>query len=45
VTYASGCVVYYNASGQRYKQEASCNKLQIGRADQAMAAHRREQGI
>lgn len=44
VTFLNGCVVYFNANGQRFQNLPSCDGRQIRRADDAMARHRREQG-
>ena len=45
VTYQNGCVVYYNAGGQRFQNLPACHGQQIPRADAAMAASRSEQGL
>ena len=44
VVFNNGCVVYFNASGQRFQNLPSCDGRQIRRADDAMARYRREQG-
>lgn len=45
VVFNNGCVVFFNASGQRFQNLPSCDGRQIRRADDAMARHRREQGM
>lgn len=45
VVFNNGCVVYYNAGGQRFQNLPACHGRQIPRADDAMARHRREQGL
>ena len=45
VIFRNNCVAYYNALGRRYRQQPSCSAEQLRRADVAMAAHRREQGL
>ena len=45
VIFRNNCVVYFNALGRRYRQQPSCSPEQLRRADVAMAAHRREQGL
>jgi hypothetical protein len=45
VIFRNNCVVYYNAQGRRWRQQPSCNGNQVRRADEAMAAYRREQGL
>lgn len=45
VVFHNGCVVYYNANGQRFQNLPACHGNQIPRADDAMARHRREQGM
>jgi hypothetical protein len=45
VIYRNNCVVYYDASGRRWKQQPSCSGNQVRQADVAMAAYRREQGM
>lgn len=45
VIFRNNCVAYYNAIGRRYKQQPNCNGSQLSRADQAMSAYRREQGM
>jgi hypothetical protein len=45
VIFRNNCVAYYNAQGRRHQQQPSCTPDQIRRADQAMAAYRREQGM
>lgn len=44
VIFRNNCVVYYGASGRRWKQQPSCMPDQVRRADDAMARYRREQG-
>jgi hypothetical protein len=44
VIYRNNCVVYYDASGRRWKQP-SCSGNQVRQADVAMAVYRREQGM
>lgn len=44
VIFRNNCVVYYTASGRRWKQQPSCMPDQVRRADDAMARYRREQG-
>ncbi len=44
VVFRDNCVVYYAASGRRWRQQPNCSPDQVRRADVAMAAHRREQG-
>lgn len=45
VVFNNGCVVYYNAGGQRFQNLPACHGRQIPRADDAMARYRREQGL
>lgn len=45
VVYHNGCVVYYNGAGQRFQNLPACHGNQVRRADEAMARHRREQGL
>lgn len=45
VIFRNNCVAYYNVIGRRYKQQPSCSGNQLARADQAMSAYRREQGL
>lgn len=45
VVFHNGCVVYYNAGGQRFQNLPACHGNQVRRADDAMARHRREQGM
>lgn len=44
-TFSNGCVVYYNAGGQRFQNLPSCDGRQIRRADDAMGRYRAEQGL
>jgi hypothetical protein len=44
VVFRNNCVVYYNARGRRTDSLPSCRDRQIHRADEALAAYRREQG-
>jgi len=44
VTFDNGCVVYYNAQGQRFQNQPSCDGAQVRRADEAMARLRGERG-
>jgi hypothetical protein len=45
VIFRNNCVAYYNAQGRRHQQQPTCTPNQIRRADEAMAAYRREQGM
>jgi len=45
VIFKNNCVVYYDAQGRRTNKLSACSSGQVRRADEAMAAHRREQGI
>lgn len=45
VIFRNNCVVYYNAMGRRWRQQPTCSPAQVRRADEAMAAYRREQGL
>jgi hypothetical protein len=39
------CVTHYDRDGQRIDTPAGCDRNELRRADQAMAAYRREQGL
>lgn len=43
--YLNGCIVYYNAAGQRFQNLPTCGGDQVRRADEAMARHRASQGL
>lgn len=43
--FLNGCIVYYNAAGQRFQNLPTCGGDQVRRADEAMARHRAEQGL
>ncbi len=45
VIFKNNCVVYYDARGKRKEQLPQCSGNQVRRADQAIAAYRREQGF
>ena len=45
VIFRNNCVAYYNAQGRRYQKQPNCSDRQLQRADEAMAAYRREQGM
>ena len=45
VVFNNGCVVYFNANGQRFQNLPACDGRQLRRADDAMARYRREQGL
>ena len=45
VIFKNNCVVYYDARGQRTNKLSACTNDQVRRADQAIAAYRREQGF
>ena len=45
VRYSDGCVVYYAKNGRRTDSRSGCTSSQNRRADEAMAAYRREQGF
>lgn len=45
VIFKNNCVVYYNARGRRTDSLPACRDRQISRADDAIAAYRREQGL
>ncbi|MDT7836730.1 beta/gamma crystallin family protein [Aquabacterium sp. OR-4] len=44
VVFRDNCIVYYAASGRRWRQLANCTPEQLRRADAAMASFRRAQG-
>ena len=45
VIFGNNCVVYYDDRGRRRDSLPACRGRQIQRADQAIAAYRREQGL
>lgn len=45
VIFRNHCVAYYNARGQRWKQQPNCSGEQLRQADVAMASQRRELGL
>lgn len=45
VTYDNGCIVFYDPLGRRQDSRADCSSRQLRRADEAMAAYRRDQGL
>lgn len=44
-TFSNGCAVTYNYNGTRWGNTRQCNKGMLIRADEGMAAYRREQGM
>jgi hypothetical protein len=45
VVFKNDCVVHYDSTGRRLRKNDHCSKEQADRADDAMARHRREQGM
>jgi hypothetical protein len=45
VSFNNGCVVFFNAEGQRFQNLPACHGQQIRRAESAMANYRTEQGL
>ena len=45
VRYSDGCVVYYAKNGRRTDSRSACTSSQNRRADEAMAAYRRQHGF
>ena len=45
VVFKNDCVVYYDRPGRRTNVSPRCNGNQVTKADQAMRAYRREQGL
>jgi hypothetical protein len=45
VIFKNNCVVYYDKHGRRKSSLPACSSEQVGRAADAMAAYRREQGM
>jgi len=44
VIFDNGCMVFYDPPGRRGQSRGGCNERQLRRADEAMAAYRRERG-
>jgi hypothetical protein len=44
-TFSNNCVVHYNGQAQRTWQTSACSRSQLQKADNGMAATRREQGL
>ena len=45
VRYSDGCVVYYAKNGRRTDSRSGCTSSQNRRADEAVAAYRRQHGF
>jgi hypothetical protein len=45
VTFNNGCVVFFNAEGQRFQNLPACHGQQIRRAETAISSYRTEQGL